>query len=95
MNKREPVSVDAFIGNRIREIRQKAGVSQGALAAAVGVTFQQVQKYENGTNRIAVSRLLMIARALRVRPGVFLNGAPEVDREPAPSSKRMRARAAA
>lgn len=98
MSKKKSLSVDAFIGGRIRELRVEAGISQGALAAAIGVTFQQVQKYENGTNRIAVSRLLMIARALRVRPNLLFDGAPDADGESVQTGgnrRPSRARAAA
>lgn len=52
------------VGKRIRAHRLSAGMSQEMLAEALGVTFQQVQKYERGTNRVAVSRLMDIATAL-------------------------------
>ena len=53
------------IGQRLRAIRREAGWSQERLGAAIGMTFQQVQKYEAGKNRVAVSTLLLIAVALK------------------------------
>ena len=54
-------------GKVLRRRREAAGLSQEALAEQCGVSFQQIQKYENGANRISVSRLVLIARALRCR----------------------------
>jgi transcriptional regulator with XRE-family HTH domain len=62
-----PKRADAFdirLGKRIRVYRISLGVSQSALAEKVGVTFQQIQKYENGTNRIAAGRLKSVAAVL-------------------------------
>jgi transcriptional regulator with XRE-family HTH domain len=59
-----PHTLDVAIGHRIRERRRRLGLSQQALAEAVGVTFQQIQKYERGANRVSFSRLLEIAHAL-------------------------------
>ncbi len=56
--------VDVHIGRRIRAARHEAGLSQTALAEACGITFQQIQKYENGANRCAPGRLDQIAKAL-------------------------------
>ena len=56
-----PTRADVLIGERLRQARQLAGISQSELAAAVDVTFQQVQKYEKGQNRIAASRLLQFS----------------------------------
>ncbi|MDE2495642.1 MAG: helix-turn-helix transcriptional regulator, partial [Alphaproteobacteria bacterium] len=53
-------AVDRVIGARIRAYRHERGLSQGDLAAKLGLTFQQVQKYENGLNRVAASRLFEI-----------------------------------
>ncbi len=61
-----------YIGDRIREGRSLTGLSQEKLGVALGVTFQQVQKYEKGTNRVAVSTLLAIAAELRLDIGYFL-----------------------
>lgn len=57
--------VDIAIGARIRARREAARLTQADLAKAAGVTFQQIQKYENGRNRVAAARLLQIADALR------------------------------
>lgn len=59
-----PHALDVAIGHRIRERRRRLGMSQAGLAEAVGVTFQQIQKYERGANRVSFSRLLEIAHAL-------------------------------
>lgn len=58
--------LDRHIGARIRELRLSEDVTQEKLAAALGITFQQVQKYELGKNRVAASRLYEIAQALGV-----------------------------
>jgi transcriptional regulator with XRE-family HTH domain len=59
--------VDVSVGAKIRLLRQCRGMSQAALAAAVGVSFQQVQKYESGANRVSASMLSKIAETLGVR----------------------------
>jgi transcriptional regulator with XRE-family HTH domain len=56
--------LDVAIGERIRMRRKATRMSQGALARAIGVTFQQVQKYERGVNRISFSRLMDVTRVL-------------------------------
>ena len=61
---KSPHRLDVAIGQRIRERRRALGLSQVALAEAVGLTFQQIQKYERGSNRISFSRLVEIAEAL-------------------------------
>lgn len=62
---RESTSLDAKIGARIRARRLEIGMSQEKLAEGLGLTFQQVQKYEKGINRVAASRLYDIAQVLR------------------------------
>lgn len=66
--------IDNHVGVRVRMRRAQLGMSQEALARAVGVSFQQVQKYERGTNRIGASRLHQIAEALRVPITYFYEG---------------------
>lgn len=61
---RSPDHLDARIGDRIRLLRKRVGVTQGALGEALGVTFQQVQKYEKGANRVSATRLNKIAARL-------------------------------
>lgn len=68
---RETNEVDKFVGERIRLYRSMVGVSQQKLAESLGVTFQQLQKYERGENRIGAGRLLMVATALGI-PITFL-----------------------
>jgi len=58
--------VDAVVGRTIRVLRLQRRVSQSALGKTIGVSFQQIQKYENGTNRVGASRLVQIAQALQV-----------------------------
>ena len=59
--------------------RLMVGMSQGKLGAALSVTFQQIQKYEKGTNRIGASRLQQLARVLEVPPAFFFEGAPSAE----------------
>jgi transcriptional regulator with XRE-family HTH domain len=68
--------VDAFAGGLARSRRQELGMSQSAVADAIGLTFQQVQKYEKGINRMGSSRLMQIASVLGVAPSYFFEGAP-------------------
>ncbi len=74
--KKDPRPVDAHVGARIRLRRSLAGMSQTQLAGRIGVTFQQVQKYERGTNRIGASRLMQICAVLEVTPAWLFEGAP-------------------
>jgi transcriptional regulator with XRE-family HTH domain len=69
-----PDPVDVSVGRQIRIARQQRDMSQSALADSIGVTFQQVQKYEKGTNRVAASRLVQIAKVLRIDLGVLFEG---------------------
>jgi transcriptional regulator with XRE-family HTH domain len=67
-------AVDKKVGQRVRSRRLEIGMSQERLAELLGVTFQQVQKYEKGVNRIAVSRLIDIARSLEISACRFFDG---------------------
>src|ERR1700682_3175851 len=71
-----PQPVDAYVGARIRLRRSLLGMSQTELGKRIGVTFQQVQKYERGANRIGASRLMQICAVLEVTPAWLLEGAP-------------------
>lgn len=62
------------VGNRLRQRRVGVGMTQERLARTIGITFQQVQKYERGTNRIVASRLFDLARALGVTADYFFEG---------------------
>ena len=66
--------VDHHVRKRIRERRREIGMSQEKLGNALGISFQQVQKYELGINRVAASRLWDIAKALEVDVGYFFEG---------------------
>ena len=72
-----PDPVDVYVGSRIKLRRTVLGLSQERLADALGVTFQQVQKYERGTNRVSASRLAQIARALSITIAWFFNEQPD------------------
>ena len=74
-NPKRTLDLDRQVGQRITAVRKAKGLSQTALGQAIGVTFQQVQKYEKGQNRVGAGRLGMIARQLDVPITVFF--APE------------------
>ncbi len=67
----KPNPIDVHVGFRVRQRRTLLGLSQTKLAEAIGLTFQQVQKYERGTNRIGSSRMFQIARVLDVPVAYF------------------------
>ncbi|KIP99100.1 hypothetical protein RU07_20775 [Agrobacterium tumefaciens] len=73
---KKPNPVDTHVGTKIRARRAVIGMSQEKLGAALGITFQQVQKYEKGTNRVGASRLHRIAEVLSVSPSYFFEGSP-------------------
>jgi transcriptional regulator with XRE-family HTH domain len=75
-NKKKPNPTDIHVGSRIRLRRNMLGMSQEKLGETLGITFQQIQKYEKGTNRIGASRLQNIAAVLSVPVGFFFDGAP-------------------
>jgi len=74
--KKAPNATDVHIGSRVRMRRMMLGMSQEKLGDALGLTFQQVQKYEKGANRIGGSRMVQIATVLGVAPAYFYEGAP-------------------
>jgi transcriptional regulator with XRE-family HTH domain len=71
-----PNPIDKHVGSRVRMRRMMLGMSQEKLGDALGLTFQQVQKYEKGSNRIGASRLQQIALILQVPVAFFFEGAP-------------------
>ena len=77
MSVKRPDPVDVEVGHRIRIERLSRGLSQTALANQLGVTFQQVQKYEKGVNRVGAGRLVRVAEALDV-PVSFFFGATDI-----------------
>src|SRR3972149_1752114 len=78
MAKKAPNPIDKHVGSRVRMRRMMLSMSQEKLGDALGLTFQQVQKYEKGTNRIGASRLQAIANILQVPVSFFFEGAPHV-----------------
>jgi transcriptional regulator with XRE-family HTH domain len=74
--KRSPHATDRHVGNRVRMRRKMQGMTQEKLGQALGLTFQQVQKYEKGTNRIGASRLQHIASIQQVPISFFFEDAP-------------------
>ncbi|NWG26138.1 MAG: helix-turn-helix transcriptional regulator [Pseudorhodoplanes sp.] len=74
MARKSPEPVDIHVGRRVRQRRMTLGLSQEKLGAALGLTFQQVQKYERGTNRIGASRLEQISRILDCPISFFFDG---------------------
>jgi len=87
-----PDPIDVHVGKRMRERRTLLGMSQEMLADAFGISFQQVQKYERGANRIGASRLHMLSKLLDVPVSYFYDGLPstsdEVDATPIKASSR-------
>ena len=74
--KKKPNSTDCYVGARVRMRRMMLGMTQQKLGDALGLTFQQVQKYEKGANRISASRLQQIAQILQVPESFFFDGGP-------------------
>lgn len=96
-NKKKPNPIDVHVGSRIRLRRNMLGLSQEKLGESLGITFQQIQKYEKGTNRVSASKLWLIARFLNVELAYFFEGLsdsdvvaePQQDTSPAPSPTRQ------
>jgi len=76
MSTKTPDPIDKYVGSRVRMRRIMLGMSQEKLGNSLGLTFQQVQKYEKGTNRIGASRLQQIADVLQVPVQFMFEGAP-------------------
>ena len=79
MAKKAPNPIDMHVGSRVRMRRMMLSMSQEKLGGALGLTFQQVQKYEKGTNRIGASRLQQISHILQVPVAFFFEGAPNLN----------------
>jgi transcriptional regulator with XRE-family HTH domain len=77
-SQKSPHPIDKHVGSRIRMRRALLGMTQQRLADSLSLTFQQVQKYEKGTNRVSASRLQQIATLLGVEVGFFYEGAGQV-----------------
>ena len=82
MPKANTHSIDKAIGGRLKMFRQRANISQTALGKHLGVSFQQVQKYENGTNRVSAATLIKISRALNISVGELM----VLENHPAPTA---------
>ena len=82
MAKKVPNPIDKHVGSRVRMRRMMLGMSQEKLGDALGLTFQQVQKYEKGTNRISASRLQQSAHILQVPVTFFFELAPHQPGQP-------------
>jgi transcriptional regulator with XRE-family HTH domain len=78
-NVKKPNPIDVHVGGRIRMRRNMLGLSQEKLGESLGITFQQVQKYEKGTNRVGASRLQDIASILNTPVSFFFEDAPTKD----------------
>jgi transcriptional regulator with XRE-family HTH domain len=81
MTRRDPNYVDVHVGSRIRMRRQLISMSQEKLGELLGITFQQVQKYEKGSNRISASRLFYAAKILGVPVQAFFEDLPGTEGE--------------
>ena len=81
-----PDPIDVAVGINLRRVRKERGLSQQEVGAAIGVTFQQLQKYENGKNRISASMLVKAAKVVGVQPADIL---PETDAAPLPASASL------
>ena len=84
---RKPTQADRFVGRQMRQARRELGLTQDALASLLGVTFQQIQKYEAGQSRLSAGRLRDVAIALRKPVGFFYEPF-EIDEPVSPDVKR-------
>lgn len=89
MTAKLPQAVDVFVGKRIRMRRLEIGLGQKTLGETIGITFQQIQKYENGTNRVTSSRIMQIADVLKVPPTFFFEGVPRNKTDPSQKTKAV------
>jgi transcriptional regulator with XRE-family HTH domain len=88
MSTKSPNPIDKHVGSRVRMRRMMLSMSQEKLGDALGLTFQQVQKYEKGTNRIGASRLQQISEILQVPVAFFFEGAPTLAGSPTGMSEQ-------
>ena len=78
--KEAPDPIDLHVGQRLKARRVGLRISQSEIGKALGVTFQQIQKYENGANRIGASNLYKLAQALNVNVGYFFEDMPDTSK---------------
>jgi transcriptional regulator with XRE-family HTH domain len=89
-SRRAATAVDIYVGQKLRARRIFLQMSQTDVADALGITFQQIQKYEKGMNRVGASRLQQISDVLGVSPFYFFEGAPTVGKKmPAPNEGEL------
>lgn len=88
---KEATIVDQHVAGRLRAARKQAGLSQSDAAERLNLTFQQVQKYENGANRISAGKLFLLAQTYGVSPSWFFDGLPEgaIEDRPADLAAQM------
>jgi transcriptional regulator with XRE-family HTH domain len=90
INRRAATAVDTHVGQKMRARRIFLRMSQTDIADAMGISFQQIQKYERGANRVGASRLQQISDALGVSPFYFFEGAPTVGKKtPTPNEGEL------
>lgn len=87
----KPRAADSYVGHRLRQRRMLLGMSQESIAAAIGLTLQQIQKYENGTNRVGASRLWDLAQVMGCDVAYFFDGLDENSDRPIPTETRAKA----
>lgn len=81
--------IDKFIGRKIYFLRLAKGLSRAELSKVIDITYQQLQKYENGTNRVSASRLLLIAKALEHEIPYFYEGFERSDNRTSRTAKKQ------
>lgn len=81
--------IDVHIGRRLRLFRRKAGITQEDLGRAGGITFQQVQKYENGANRLSASMMWAFCKLLRIKPAALFVGLEDEDSLTLPEERQV------
>jgi len=74
MNKKQLHAIDEYVGRQLRSIRLLRGLTQEKLAESINLTFQQLQKYERGANRISASRMYQLSQILGISPSLFFDG---------------------
>ena len=92
MPKRKTTPIDKKVGKQLKKARTYRGLSQEELADEVGLTFQQIQKYEKGSNRVAISRLYELANTLELPITYFVETLPPYDTKPLPTLTPAEAR---
>ena len=92
-NSKKPDPVDVQVGRNIRHFRTVRGISQEALADGLGITFQQVQKYEKGSNRVSASKLRAIAGRLNVSIETLFNGTGDIPATELPQAEMTKSEA--